>query len=69
MAGEKTFTHNEVIKIAEDAVNLFIEYRDVHGFIEEDAKLQALAEIAEGTSPGAYEAQDQLHEWQERGES
>lgn len=62
------YTHDEVIKAAEDAVLLFIEYRDVHGFNEQDARLQALAEVAEGTAPATYDSIDEMHAWQRRGE-
>jgi hypothetical protein len=41
------YTHEELIKAAEDAVLLFIECRNVHGFSEQDAKLHALAEVAD----------------------
>ena len=38
-------------QIAEDAINLFLEYRDVHGFEDEDvAKAKALNEVSEGTA-------------------
>ena len=37
-------------QIAEDAINLFIEYRDVHGYDEEAAKAQAISEVIEGAT-------------------
>lgn len=56
------YTHGEVIKAAEDAIGLFIEYRDVYGYSEEDAKVQALAEVAEGTSPETYAVIEEMRE-------
>lgn len=37
-------------RVAEDAIRLFIEYRDAHGFDEEDALDAAVNEIGDGLS-------------------
>jgi hypothetical protein len=66
---ECTYTHDELIRAAEDAIGLFVEYRDVHGRDEEEAKVEALAEVAEGTSPATYAAIDELREWQRVGDA
>lgn len=48
------YTHRDVTQAAEDAIGLFLEYRDVHGYEEERAKAAALLEVFEGTSPETY---------------
>jgi hypothetical protein len=63
----RTYTHNDVTQAAEDAIDLFIEFRDVHGYSEEDAKTHALAEVWEGTSPATYAELEELREWQRAG--
>jgi len=35
------------IKLVEEAIDLFLEYRDKYGFSEEQAKNKAIAEIQE----------------------
>lgn len=41
-------TDERARKIAAEAIALFIEYRDVHGFTEEEAAFAAAQEVAEG---------------------
>ena len=36
--------------IADQAIGLFLEYRDVHGYDEANARLAAALEVAEGTA-------------------
>lgn len=38
-------------QIAEDAIDLFLEYRDIHGYDEERAKAQAILDVIEGSAP------------------
>lgn len=45
-----TRTTERVLKDAEEAINLFLEYRDKHGHSEESAKYAALNEFAEAES-------------------
>ena len=40
----------DVEKIAADAIGLFIEYRDKHGYAENMAQVAAVAEVIEGAS-------------------
>jgi hypothetical protein len=35
-------------QLADDAIGLFLEYRDVHGYTEQDARLAAATEVAQG---------------------
>lgn len=44
----RTFTIGEACQVAEDAVGLFLEYRDVHGRAEDEARIEALGEVAQG---------------------
>src|SRR6266568_3163837 len=44
----RTFTLGEAYQVAEDAVGLFLEYRDMHGRSEADARIEALGEVAQG---------------------
>lgn len=37
-----------VWRIADEAIGLFIEYRDQHGFDEDAARRQAVADVTEG---------------------
>jgi len=37
-------------KIADDAIGLFLEYRDQFGYAEGEARAQALIDVAEGAS-------------------
>lgn len=41
---------DDINSIAEQAIGLFLEYRDVHGYSEESARNQALIDLAEGAS-------------------
>lgn len=43
-------TRDEAFSIADDAIGLFLEYRDQHGYSEEDARMAATVETAEGAS-------------------
>lgn len=36
--------------IADQAIGLFIEYRDVHGYTEDNARAAAALEVAEGAA-------------------
>jgi hypothetical protein len=38
----------QIHTIAEDAIGLFLEYRDAHGCDEEQARVRALEEVVEG---------------------
>jgi hypothetical protein len=51
-AGDRLFTLGEAYQVAEDAVGLFLEYRDTHGRAEDEARIEALGEVAQG-----------LHSW------
>lgn len=42
-------------QIAEQAIGLFIEYRDVHGYDEARARVAAVAEVDEGIQWATYE--------------
>jgi len=46
--------------IARDAIDLFLEYRDVHGYNEKDAKDRAIFECDEGEY---YRELDNLSEY------
>jgi hypothetical protein len=35
-------------QLADEAIGLFLEYRDVHGYSEEQARLAAVAEVNDG---------------------
>jgi hypothetical protein len=59
----------QAAKIASEAIDMFFEYRDQHGYEEEAAKLWAIGEIAEGYSYEALQAVAEMREWQERGEA
>jgi hypothetical protein len=37
-------------QLADEAIGLFLEYRDVHGYTEEDARRAAALEVAEGAA-------------------
>ena len=39
-------------KLADDAIGLFLEYRDNFGYGEAEARAQATTEVAEGASTG-----------------
>ena len=43
-------TQAEALSIADDAIGLFLEYRDEHGYSEEAARSAAAVETAEGAS-------------------
>jgi hypothetical protein len=43
-------TSAEAFQIADDAIGLFLEYRDQHDYSEEDARMAATVETAEGAS-------------------
>jgi hypothetical protein len=47
-------------QIAEDAINLFIEYRDVHDYDEDNAKAAAILDVVEGASVNMVEVRDDL---------
>jgi hypothetical protein len=49
---ERTVTIDEACQVADDAVGLFLEHRDMHGRSEADARIEALGEVA-----------DRLHAW------
>ena len=36
--------------LADQAIGLFLEYRDMHGYSEEDARRAAVLEVAEGAA-------------------
>jgi len=43
--------HSELaFKIGDDAIGLFLEYRDRYGYGEDEARQAALVEVAEGAS-------------------
>ena len=48
-------------QIADEAIGLFLEYRDTHGHSEESARLQASAEIRDGLAAELEEAADPDH--------
>ncbi len=54
----RTFTLDEAYRVAEDAVGLFLEYRDTHGRPEADARIEAFGEVAQG-----------LHAWADADEA
>jgi hypothetical protein len=37
-------------ELADQAIGLFLEYRDVHGYAEDDARRAAALEVAEGAA-------------------
>jgi hypothetical protein len=41
-------TDMSAYRLADDAIGLFLEYRDVHGYSEQDARLAAATETADG---------------------
>jgi hypothetical protein len=43
-------TQAEAFSVADDAIGLFLEYRDQHGYSEEDARRSAAVETAEGAA-------------------
>ena len=43
-------TRDEAFSIADDAIGLFLEYRDQHGHSEESARASAAQEVADGAS-------------------
>jgi len=47
---EFRLTQAEAFEIADDAIDLFLEYRDEHGYSEEDARRSAAVETAEGAA-------------------
>ena len=62
------YSHEDVMRAAEDAVALFIEYRDLHGYPEDEARIHALAEVWEGAATAAHGDIEEMREWQARGE-
>jgi hypothetical protein len=40
----------DVERLAGDAIGLFLEYRDQHGYAEPDARARAVAEVVEGVA-------------------
>jgi hypothetical protein len=46
------------VQIADDAIGLFLEYRDQHGHSEDDARCAALVEVAEGAAVTDADLQD-----------
>jgi len=47
-ARARMFTPGEAYQAAEYAIGLFLEYRDVHGRAEGEARVEALGEVAQG---------------------
>ncbi len=41
-------TSMTVYQLADEAIGMFLEYRDVHGYSEQDARSAAVAEINDG---------------------
>lgn len=42
-------------QIADDAIGLFLEYRDQHGYDEDVARAKAVADVADAESVGVLE--------------
>jgi hypothetical protein len=53
---DTTTTTPDPVQIADDAIGLFLEYRDQHGRNEEAARIEAVQEVRDGLSPEAQEA-------------
>lgn len=51
-------THDRAYSVAADALGLFLEYRDIHGYGEEDTRAQAINEVREGLGQPADEARN-----------
>ena len=47
--------------IADQAIGLFLEYRDMHGHDEESARLEAVHEVNDGLAADLEEAADPEH--------
>ena len=47
------------IQLADEAIGLFLEYRDVHGYTEEMARAKAVLEVADAVSVGGLVVEDQ----------
>lgn len=56
-------------QIAEQAIGLFIEYRDVHGYDEARARVAAVAEVDEGIQWASYALLPESDEEREGGGS
>jgi hypothetical protein len=53
---DTTTTTPDPVRIADDAIGLFLEYRDQHGRDEEAARIEAVQEVREGYGPEARAA-------------
>jgi hypothetical protein len=41
-------TKMSAFELADQAIGLFLEYRDVHGYTEQEARVEAVHEIVQG---------------------
>ena len=46
----KTFTEADLLRLAGDAITLYVEYTDVHGYEPDDARRAALEEVVQGAT-------------------
>ena len=46
----KTYTEADLLRLVEDAITLYVEYTDVHGYEPDDARRAALEEVMQGAA-------------------
>ena len=46
----KTFTEADLLRLVENAIMLYVEYTDVHGYEPEDARRAAIEEVVQGAT-------------------
>ena len=46
----KTYTEADLLRLVEDAITLYVEYTDVHGYEPDDARRAAIEEVMEGAA-------------------
>ena len=46
----KTYTEADLLRLAGDAITLYVEYTDVHGYEPDDARRAAIEEVMQGAA-------------------